>query len=176
MWYEDFSVFSACSATQIFDKNPALTVCCGNTWAMSCGLQAHLAAMRRLFHFLVVRRLTPYLAATGRRFILHPPHHFFSTANRQFGILIAVHLYANSSFTDLREENNLEQINFEMQYISKLSFCQKMRFSAEPTPRCGALHSCAASGHLNFFKVKMLYWNTIPASERCTEPPRICKF
>ena len=48
----------------------------------------------------------------------------------------------------------LEKINFEMQYISKLSFCQKMRFSAEPAPRCGALHSCAASEHLNFSKLK----------------------
>ena len=50
----------------------------------------------------------------------------------------------------------LEQINFEMRYISKVAFCQKMRFLAEPTPRCGAPHSCAASEHLNFFKVKML--------------------
>jgi len=34
----------------------------------------------------------------------------------------------------------LEQINFEMLLISKFSFSRKMRFSAESTPRCGALH------------------------------------
>ncbi|MBB5143532.1 hypothetical protein [Desulfovibrio intestinalis] len=56
----------------------------------------------------------------------------------------------------LAEAAVLEQINFEIHYISKLSFCRKMRFSAESTPRCGALHACAALEHLNFFKVKML--------------------
>ena len=25
------------------------------------------------------------------QFVLHPPHHFFSTVSRQFGILMAVH-------------------------------------------------------------------------------------
>ena len=47
---------------------------------------------------------------------------------------------------------NLEQINFEMLHISKLSFCRKMRFSAESTPRCGALHSGAASRAFEFFQ------------------------
>ena len=32
----------------------------------------------------------------------------------------------------------------------------EMRFSAESTPRCGALRFCAALEHLHFFKVKML--------------------
>ena len=46
-----------------------------------------------------------------------------------------------------------DQINFEMFHIPKLSFCRKMRFSAEPAPHCGALHSRAASAQLTFFKV-----------------------
>ncbi|MEG6503587.1 MULTISPECIES: hypothetical protein [unclassified Desulfovibrio] len=50
----------------------------------------------------------------------------------------------------------LEQINFEMLHISKFSFSRKMRFSAESTPHCGALHFRAALEHLHFFKVKML--------------------
>ncbi|SCM70599.1 hypothetical protein KL86DES1_10506 [uncultured Desulfovibrio sp.] len=48
------------------------------------------------------------------------------------------------------EGPSLDQINFEMLHISKLSFCRKMRFSAESTPRCGALHSHAALEHLTF--------------------------
>ena len=54
------------------------------------------------------------------------------------------------------KEISLEQINFEMRSISKLSFSRKKRFSAESTPRCGALHESAALEHLHFFKVKML--------------------
>ena len=50
----------------------------------------------------------------------------------------------------------LEQVNFEMLHISKFSFSRKMRFSAESTPHCGALHFRAALEHLHFFKVKML--------------------
>ena len=46
-----------------------------------------------------------------------------------------------------------DQINFEMFHIPKLSFCRKMRFSAEPAPHCGALHSRAASEQLTFFKI-----------------------
>ncbi|SCM71839.1 hypothetical protein KL86DES1_20232 [uncultured Desulfovibrio sp.] len=46
----------------------------------------------------------------------------------------------------------LEQINFEMRSISKFSFSRKMRFSAESTPRCGALHESAALEHLHFFQ------------------------
>jgi hypothetical protein len=41
-----------------------------------------------------------------------------------------------------------------MLLISKFSFSRKMRFSAESTPRCGALHESAALEHLHFFKVK----------------------
>ena len=48
----------------------------------------------------------------------------------------------------------LDQITFEMLHISKVSFCRKMRFSAESTPRCGALHSRAAVEHLTFSKLK----------------------
>jgi hypothetical protein len=47
----------------------------------------------------------------------------------------------------------LEQINFELLLLSKFSFSPKIRFSAEPTPHCGALHFRAALGHLHFFKV-----------------------
>jgi len=49
----------------------------------------------------------------------------------------------------------LEQFRFEMLHISKFSFSKKKRFPAESTPRCGALHFCAASEHLHFFKGKM---------------------
>ena len=55
-----------------------------------------------------------------------------------------------------QKQHAIEQINFEMLHISKFSFSQKMRSSAESTPRCGTLHFRAALEHLHFFKVKML--------------------
>ena len=39
------------------------------------------------FPFFAVRGLTPYPAALCRRFILHSPHHFFSTKNRRLAFL-----------------------------------------------------------------------------------------
>ncbi|SCM73221.1 hypothetical protein KL86DES1_21147 [uncultured Desulfovibrio sp.] len=53
-------------------------------------------------------------------------------------------------------KGSLEQVNFEMLHISKFSFSRKMRFSAESTPRCGALYFRTALEQLHFFKVKML--------------------
>jgi hypothetical protein len=41
-----------------------------------------------------------------------------------------------------------------MLHIPKFSFSRKIRFSAESTPRCGALHVRAALERLHFFKVK----------------------
>ncbi|MEG6501916.1 MULTISPECIES: hypothetical protein, partial [unclassified Desulfovibrio] len=58
-------------------------------------------------------------------------------------------------------------------HISKCSFSRKVRFSAESTPHCGALHFRAALEHLHFFKVKMLssFEDVLfPAFSRC--PPR----
>ena len=49
----------------------------------------------------------------------------------------------------------LEKINFEMQYISKLSFCPKMRFSAEPAARRAAL-LCSVRA-FKLFKIEMLW-------------------
>ena len=49
----------------------------------------------------------------------------------------------------------IAQINFENIHFQSCHSAAKKRFSAESTPRCGALHTCATLEHVNLFKVEM---------------------
>ena len=109
--------FFAFFATQIFDKNPALTVCCSNAWAVNYGLQAPLVRhehggvptfWRCAGSRHIQRPLWPpvHIAFTSPFLLDYEPsvwHPYGCSPFPSLGLLLS----GNSSFTDFGRMNNL---------------------------------------------------------------------